>query len=119
MKKRLLTAFGFAAVTLGTVGIFVPILPTTPFLLLAAWLFMKGNPRWREWLINHRYLGIYIKNYLDNRAIPLRAKTVTIATLWVTITISILLIDLQWVKLLLLFIATAVTVHLLLLKTLK
>lgn len=117
--NRLLTALGFLCVTLGVVGIFLPVLPTTPFLLLASWLFLKSNPRWRTWLLSHPRLGPYIRNYVIHRAIPMRTKLATIAALWLSIIISVCLISPLWLKILLLLIASAVTAHILLLKTLR
>lgn len=118
MKKIAMTVAGFVAVALGTAGVFLPVLPTTPFLLLAAWLFMKGNPRWRVWLVNHKYFGRYISNYIEYHAIPRKTKIISIVVLWTTIIISGIFVDLLWVRLLLLCVAVGVTVHLLLLKTL-
>lgn len=117
--NRFLTFLGFLSVGLGILGIFLPVLPTTPFLLLAAWLFLKGNPRWYDWLINHPRLGIYIKNYMQDHNIPLKVKTWSIVTLWVGISISIYFVEMMWVRLLLLAIAVAVSIHILSFKTLK
>lgn len=118
MKNRIFIAIGFVCVVLGAVGIFVPVLPTTPFLLLASWLFFKANSRWREWLLAHPRLGPYISNYIKYRAIPLRSKISTIALLWATILLSIALVDPLWLKILLLTIAIGVTIHIVTLKTL-
>ena len=65
------------SLALGILGIFLPLLPTTPFLLLTAALYFKGSFRLYNWLLNHRYFGPYIRNYRENKAIPLRAKIVS------------------------------------------
>lgn len=82
--KIFLAILGCAAFVLGVVGIFVPLLPTTPFLLLAAALWVRSSPRLYEWLLAHRCFGGYIRNFRENRAIPLRAKVVSIALMWGT-----------------------------------
>lgn len=104
---------GFVSISIGVLGVFIPLLPTTPFLLLSGYLFSKSSSKFHYWLLNHKYLGKYIKNYSEKRGIPLRAKLLTILSLWITITISALLIvEVIWGKILLLFIAIAVTFHL-------
>ena len=104
---------------LGVLGIFLPLLPTTPFLLLASWLLLKSSPKLHQWLLNHKVLGIYIRNYEVYKAIPLRAKIISISLLWATILSSAyFFVPIVWVKVLLVGIAIAVTVHLLRFKTL-
>ncbi len=119
MIKYILTILGLICVALGTIGMFLPVLPTTPFLLLAAWLFLKGNPRLRLWLINHPILGKFIHNYIEHKAIPLHAKYVIITTMWLTIGISVYLVNPIWLKILLICISTAVTIHIARFKTLN
>ena len=72
--KTLYIVIGTISLALGILGIFLPLLPTTPFLLLTAALYFKGSFRLYNWLLNHRYFGPYIRNYRENKAIPLRAK---------------------------------------------
>ena len=72
--KTLLAALGGLCLVLGVVGIFVPLLPTTPFLLLAAALWMRSSPRLHDWLLSHGRLGGYIRDFREKRAIPLHAK---------------------------------------------
>ena len=94
------------------IGIFLPILPTTPFLLLAAALYAKSSKRFYGWLINNRILGRYIKNYREGKGIPLKVKIIAISILWITIGYSaIFAIDILWVRILLVIIAIGVTVH--------
>lgn len=111
---------GTLFLALGIIGIFVPLLPTTPFLLLTAALYFKGSPRLYQWLLSHKYLGPYIKNYRENKAIPLRAKVISLLLMWGTMIYCIFfLIPLLWVKILLFLVATGVSVHILSFKTLK
>lgn len=116
----LLIAAGTFFLGLGLVGIFIPVLPTTPFLLLAAACFARSSKRFYEWLLNNKWFGSYIKNYREGRGIPMNVKLVTISVLWITILISVFLViqDL-WLELLLLLIASAVTIHILTIKTFK
>ncbi len=118
--KYLLIIGGTLCVGLGVVGIFLPILPTTPFLLLAAFLYARSSERFLQWLLTNRWFGAYIKNYREGKGIPWREKILTITLLWVTIIFSILFVAISgWVKVLLAAIAIGVTIHLLTLKTFK
>lgn len=81
--------FGTACVGVGAAGVFVPLLPTTPFLLLAGWAYGKGSERWRIWLVNHHQLGPYIRAWQDSRAIPRRAKAVAIVSLMFSLVIAL------------------------------
>ncbi|MGM9806365.1 MAG: YbaN family protein [Candidatus Aphodosoma sp.] len=116
---RLLVFSGFVCVVLGTVGIFVPVLPTTPFLLLASWLFLKGNSRWRDWLLGHPKLGVYVKDYVTYRAVPKKSKVFAIAVLWSSISVSVFVVPWLWLKMVLLAVAVLVTLHVLSLKTME
>ena len=82
--RILLSALGALSLVLGIVGIFVPLLPTTPFLLLSAALWVRSSPRLYEWLLAHRLFGSYIRNYREHRAIPLHAKIATLVLMWVS-----------------------------------
>jgi hypothetical protein len=114
-----LTVAGVIAVILGTVGIFIPLLPTTPFLLLAAACFTRSSRRLYRWLMNHRWFGTYIRNYREHHAITRTTKILAITLLWSTIGYAVLAVTGSWiVRLLLIAIASGVTVHLLKLKTL-
>jgi uncharacterized membrane protein YbaN (DUF454 family) len=120
MKRYLLIFLGLTATCLGVLGIFLPILPTTPFLLLASFLFYHSSDYLRNWLINNRVLGRYIKNYIVYKAIPLRSKIMAISFLWATILLSaFVFIDKLWLQILLIFIAVGVTIHILHFKTLR
>jgi len=122
MKKkkivnRLILLGGFISLILGIIGIALPILPTTPFLLLASIAFAKSSKKFHRWLINNKILGSYIRNYKEGRGMPLKIKVITLILLWVTISISVLLLkDLLWVQILLFCIATAVSIHIILIR---
>ena len=119
--KSLLAVLGVVSLSLGVAGIFLPLLPTTPFLLLAAWAFVRSSPRLYAWLINHPHLGEYIRNFRENRAIPLRAKVVSIALMWGTMLYCIfgLLDGRWWAQVGLLAVAVGVTWHILSFATLR
>jgi uncharacterized membrane protein YbaN (DUF454 family) len=118
--KKVLVVFGCTSLGLGILGIFLPLLPTTPFLLLSAWLFGKSSDRLYAWLLSHKTLGPYIKSYREEKVIPLKAKIVSIALLWATITYTALwVINPMWLKVLLFAIAIGVSIHILSFKTRK
>jgi uncharacterized membrane protein YbaN (DUF454 family) len=109
---------GILLVAIGVIGIFLPVLPTTIFLILASACFVKSSPRANEWLRNHKVLGMYIKNYQDKTGLSVRAKVFNIIFLWTMILLSaFLLTDKFYIKLILLAIAMGVTIHLLMIKT--
>ena len=111
---------GTISLGLGILGIFLPLLPTTPFQLLTAALYFRGSPRLYQRLLDHRHLGPYIRNYRENKAIPLRAKVISLLLMWGTMLYCIFfLIPLVWVKILMFLIAAGVTYHILSFKTLK
>ena len=117
--KKLLVVIGFASLFLGIIGIAVPLLPTTPFLLLSAACFLRGSDRLYQWLMNNRLFGSYIRNYQEHKAIPLKAKILAISLLWITILYSIIFIlESVYIRILLVAIAVAVTLHILHYKTL-
>ena len=118
--KFICILIGSISLVLGIVGIFIPLLPTTPFLLLSAALYFRSSPRLYEWLLNQKHLGPYIRNYREHKAIPLQAKIISISLMWTTMLYCILcLIPLLWIKIILFLIALVVTRHILSLKTLK
>lgn len=113
--KIFLAILGGIALALGIVGIFLPLLPTTPFLLLAAALWVRSSPRLYAWLLSHRCFGEYIRNFRENRAIPLRAKVFSISLMWAAMLYCIFGILAGWwlAQLALLAVAVGVTWHIL------
>lgn len=119
MKKQFFIILGGISLALAILGIFLPVLPTTPLLLLTAWLWMRSSDRLYRWLITHPKMGPYIQDFQIHRSIPLHVKVTAIAMLWLTIGISIYIVQPLWLRLMLAAIATAVTVHILSYKTKK
>ena len=111
LKRQLLIVTGTICVVIGVIGIFIPILPTTPFLLLAAACYLRSSQRFHSWLMNNRLFGTYIRNYTEGRGIPTKVKLFTIVLLWVTIGISIWVVANLIVTTILLIIAAGVTLH--------
>ncbi|HEU5162112.1 MAG TPA: YbaN family protein [Thermoanaerobaculia bacterium] len=113
-----LLGLGCLSVALGVLGLVVPLLPTTPLLLLAAFCFARSSERFHAWLLNNRVFGQTIRNYRDGLGLPMRQKIVTLAILWVTVVSTSLLVVPLWpVRILLAVIASGVTVYLLSLPT--
>ena len=118
--RPLLVIAGTVFVSLGIVGIFIPILPTTPFLLLAAACYAKSSQRFYHWLLSNRWFGAYIDNYRQKRGMPLKIKIVTVALLWLTIGVSVAFaVQSLTVRIILVLIAVGVSIHILSIKTLK
>lgn len=118
--KYILAFLGSVSLALGILGIFLPVLPTTPFLLLAAALYVRSSARLYDWLMSHKQLGPYIKNFRENKAIPLRVKVVSVSLVWATLLYCALFVAwVWWMRLLFIAIATCVTVHILHYRTLK
>ena len=112
MKRRLLIVAGTISTGLGIIGIFVPILPTTPFLLLAAACYMRSSERFYRWLLNNRIFGAYVRNYIEGRGMPIRIKIFTILLLWATIGLSVAFaVQNLAVRIVLICIAIGVTIH--------
>ncbi len=110
--KILLVIIGTILVLLSILGIFLPVLPTTPFLLLAAALYARSSKRFYNWLTSNRILGKYIKDYREGKGIPLKVKITAISILWITISYSaIFAIDILWVRMLLPIIAIGATIY--------
>ncbi len=124
-KRRLIRALlmvaGTICLALGAIGIFLPILPTTPFLLLAAACYMRSSERLHKWLIDNRWFGEYIKNYQSGRGIPLKTKILALSIMWVAILYSTLFVvdEILIAQIVLLLIAAGVSVHLIKIPTFK
>ena len=118
LVRPLLIVIGTLAVILGVVGMFLPILPTTPFLLLAAACYARSSDRFLNWLLTNRYFGAYIRNYREGRGMPRSTKILTFAGLWLTLGMSAAFAtSALWLRLLLATVGVGVTIHLLRLKT--
>ena len=117
-SRYLLVAGGTLAVAVGIIGIFLPLLPTTPFLLLAAFLYARGSDRFYAWLLGNRWFGDYLRRYRERRSMTRRHKAFTLALLWIGIGLSAgLVVPQGWARLLLAIVAVGVTAHILWLGT--
>ena len=114
-----LLGVGWLSVALGVIGIFLPIMPTTPFLLLAAACFAHSSPRFYNWLVNHKRFGPLIKDFLEGRGMPLKAKVLAIGSLWFSIAFSCYLIPIVWLRVAMVVIAALVTIYILRQKTVR
>lgn len=113
MGKKLWIIGGTISLGLGIVGIILPVLPTTPFLLLAAFCYGRGSEGFYQWLVYRSPFGSHIRDYRDGKGVPLRQKLITLTLLWLTIGATILFIlESGWLKALLFVIAIGVTTHL-------
>lgn len=118
MKKHIYTALASFFVVLGTIGIFVPLLPTTPFLLMAVYFYMNSSRKRLKWLLRNRYLGPYIQDYLSKKGIPMHLKVRTLIILWITLIISILFAtDNLHVRIFLIIVGIGVSIHISVKKT--
>lgn len=106
-----LLAVGMVSVILGVLGIFLPVLPTTPFLLLAAACYVRSSERFYQWLISHPKLSQYILAYIDGSGLPRRAKIYTIAMLWLTMSLSLFLIPLWPVRAVMVIVGLSVSIY--------
>lgn len=120
MKKILFISIGVLFVALGVIGIFLPLLPTTIFLIIASYFFMNSSPELNERLLNNKYLGNYIRNYREKNGMPIKSKITSISLLWISIFVSAyFLTSAIIIRIILAIIAIGVTYHIATLKTLK
>ena len=117
--KPLYAAGGGLCLALAIAGVVLPLLPTTPFLLLASWCFLRGSPAAHRWMHAHPRLGPYLTAYEQGRGIPLRAKAVAIALLWLSMGSTIAYVGIPWAGIAMGLVAMAVTAYLLHLPTLR
>jgi hypothetical protein len=118
LVRALLIVLGMLSLGVGLVGVFIPVLPTTPFLLLAAACFARGSERIYDWMIGNRLFGSYLRNYREGNGLPMRAKLISATILWAAIMVSVLLfVDEAWIRVVLIIVAVVVSAHILTLKT--
>jgi len=116
VKRALYYTAGTIFLALGIIGMAFPILPTTPFLLLSAACYVRSSEKAYNWLIYNRVFGKIIRDYREGKGLPIKIKVITIVLLWGTIIISILFITIFWVQILLIIIASLVSIHIILIK---
>jgi uncharacterized membrane protein YbaN (DUF454 family) len=125
LRSRIVRAFFFCAGTvslaIGAVGIVLPVLPTTPLLLLAFACYCRSSKRMTQWILTNKYFGDYIRRYMEGKGIPLKTKILALAFLWATITCSAFFMVQKWliIQLVLFAVAIGVTIHLVKLPTYK
>ena len=125
--RILLIAAGTISLALGAIGVFLPVLPTTPFLLLAAACYYRSSKRMHRWLLNNKWFGEYIRNYKEGKGLPLKTKITALAMLWVTIGVSAVFMLNRFLpeqlvlpmQLIMIAVAIAVSAHILKLPTFK
>lgn len=120
LLRWMLAGIGWIAIVAGVIGIFLPLVPTVPLLLLAAACFARSSDHFHAWLVEHHYLGPLVRDYIKGAGIPRRAKITAICMVWCTLPASaFLFVSLAWVRALLLVIAVCITLYLLSLPTLR
>ncbi len=120
LSRWLLIIEGTFFVGLGIIGIFLPLLPTIPFLLLAAACYARSSKRFYNWLLTNRWFGNYIRNYRERKGIPFKIKILSISFLWIAIGYSaIFIVHILLGRIILILIAIGVTIHILSIQTLK
>ena len=109
---------GSISLVLGTLGVFLPLLPTTPFYLLTAWLYMRGSEKMYRKVMSNKYFGAIVRDFQEDKSISLKTKIISVSMLWTTISLSAFMaVSLWWVRGVLFVIAVCVTVHVLSYKT--
>ncbi len=110
--RLFLLAAGWLSLTLGVIGIVVPLMPTTVFVLLAAYCFARSSERFHRWLLGHRVFGPMVKNFRDGRGLPRAARFRAVALLWTTLGVSMWLIGAWWSVVLLMAVGISLSVYL-------
>jgi len=118
-KKILLIISGFICLILGGVGIILPLLPTTPLVLLAAICFSAANEKLNNWLSRSRLFGPYIENYRTGQGISKCRKIVSVVYLWIGLVTSMIVIQTTAIYIILSIVGIGVTIHILMIKTKK
>jgi uncharacterized membrane protein YbaN (DUF454 family) len=115
--RAVLLMLGSMFFLVGLVGVAVPVLPTTPFLILAAVCYARSSVRCYRWLVTNRVFGRYLDDYLQGRGVSWRVKAAALVFLWAVISVSAMVfVNMLWLRVLLLVIALGVTVHVLMLR---
>ena len=119
-SRALWTVAGTFFLALGVIGIFLPLLPTTPFLLLSAACYFKGSKRMHDWLLSNKVFGSYIRSYREGKGVPTKVKAISLVALWATIGSSVVFaVSILVVRVILIMIAIGVTIHIVRLPTLR
>ncbi len=117
IKKKLYFLLGSIFLCLGLIGIVLPVLPTTPFLLLTAACYMRSSERAYNWLMTNRIFGSYLKNYREGNGMPIKIKVITISFLWVVLLISaFIFVQILWIRVILFIVGISVSTHIILIR---
>jgi uncharacterized membrane protein YbaN (DUF454 family) len=119
LKNIFLITAGWVSIVLGVIGIVMPLLPTTPFILLAAACFAKSSPRFHHWLITHKFFGPIIDNFKSGHGIPMKTKYRIILFIWLALGISMFAMQNVWIISVLGFLGIFGTIHILRMPTLE
>lgn len=112
-KRVLYLILGWLSLIIGIIGIFLPLLPTTPLVLLAAWCFSKSSKRFHTWLLNHKFFGPIVRDWQSSAGIPRRSRNRAILFMWAGMCISIFLVWRFWATIGLVSIGICVSIYLL------
>ncbi len=112
VTKVVLIVIGWISIALGVIGIVLPLLPTTPFILLAAACFAKSSKKFHSWLINHPLFGPIINNFQNGQGIPRHVKIKVILFIWLTLSISMYFLPYLWVRLVIFIMGVGLTTFL-------
>ena len=112
-------ALGFIFLALGAIGIFIPVLPTTPFVLLSAACFSSSSKKLNEWLLRSRLFGPFIENYSTGQGISVSRKIASLVFLWTGLIISMVIVRTIWIYIILGVVGIGVTIHILTIKDKK
>ncbi|MEO9655102.1 YbaN family protein [Marinomonas sp.] len=112
-KRIFYLLLGWFSLITGIIGIFLPLLPTTPLVLLAAWCFSKSSERFHTWLLNHKFFGPIVSDWQSNDGIPRRSRNRAIIFMWLGMAISILMVGRFWATVGLVCIGICVSIYLL------
>jgi Uncharacterized protein conserved in bacteria len=112
-KKLLYIILGTVFLVLGAIGLFLPLLPTTPFWLLTCWFYLRSSEKLYDKVLANDLFGSYVKGYLVDKSITLRSKITSISVMWVSTIISVVIVDIIWVGIIIIIINILVTWHIL------
>jgi uncharacterized protein len=116
--RLMLIAAGLICVGLGAIGILLPGLPTTPFLLLAAYCFARSSEHFHNWLLDHRWFGSYVRNFEEGRGMTRRAKASTLLVMWLSFGVTtVFFVPVVWGQVSMLLMAAAVSTYIMRLPT--
>ena len=116
-RQTFFALIGSVSLATGIAGIFLPVLPTTCFVLFAAWCFARSSPRLHTWIRAHRWFGPMVRSWELDRAVPLRAKYLAVGITALTCMVSAWLVPIGWVRLILALVVLGVTILMFVLPT--